>query len=74
MDVDALPLAIVTVVMVVAALLEVAVLVVALVADCHDIAGGGEAGALAWQRAGGLGNGEQPVSYTHLTLPTNREV
>ena len=23
---------------------------------------------------GGLANGSMPVSYTHLTLPTNREV
>ena len=37
-------------------------------------AAGAEGGVIPWRDALVLGAGPAPVSYTHLTLPTNREV
>jgi hypothetical protein len=60
--VDASPLAVVAVVMVAMSTPPVAMLVItvtALVANFHDISRILQVGALAWQRAGALRNGEQ---------------
>ena len=44
-------------------------------ATVHDVARNAEEAALAAQTADGkVESGQQAVSYTHLTLPTNREV